>query len=791
MKNRQVEVLAPAGSMECLKAAILNGADAVYLGGDMFGARAYAGNFNKEELCEAIAYAHLLGKKIFLTINTLVKEKELGELVGFLMPYYEKGLDAVIIQDLGVLRTVRKHFPDLEIHASTQMTITDIYGARFAKKMGAKRVVPARELSLKEIQAIKEDTGLDMECFVHGALCYCYSGQCFMSSLLGGRSGNRGRCAGTCRLPFTLKGQKGSKNAYPLSLRDLCTIKDLPQILDHGVDSLKIEGRMKGPRYVGEVTRIYRKYVDLYLSGQPYYIEEKDQKILLELFNRGNFTDGYYKQYHGKQMMSMERPDHQGMFVGKIKKINKGTLTFVAKEDLHKGDILEIRISGAQKIELTSPGNWKKGSSVTLNGQKMKKLSVGMSIMRMKNEKLVEQIDQHLKEKKKEILKGKVILLEGKCAKLVVNNDKISAQAEGPIIEKAQNRGADEEQINKQLRKTGETHYQFDQLEIVMDSNVFVPGSVLKKLRREAFLALDQKKIHQYERQYHFAERTQEVMKLKKTAKKCPKLVVSMEDLKYLNLAVENLEIEDVYLAFSELLKESKPESIMKKIADSGKNGYIMLPQIARQKQIQAMEAYQDLLGNKYVKGLLVRNLSELEWLIEHQIEKEFILDYMLYAYNKEAIKEYQQFLKGPFRITYPEELNRKEMEDLDLHDGELWLYGYLPLMVSAQCVKNNLCGCDQKEGWMTLTDRYQKEFFVHNRCGDCINEIYNGQPIWIGNEEDFMDDLKPGSYRIHFTKETLQEAQDILKAAQEVQKGKKSSLACEFTKGHLKRGVL
>lgn len=272
MKNRQVEVLAPAGSMECLKAAILNGADAVYLGGDMFGARAYAGNFNKEELCEAIAYAHLFGKKIFLTINTLVKEKELGELVDFLMPYYEKGLDAVIIQDLGVLRTVRKHFPDLEIHASTQMTITDVYGARFAKKMGAKRVVPARELSLKEIRAIKEDTGLDMECFVHGALCYCYSGQCFMSSLLGGRSGNRGRCAGTCRLPFTLKGQKRSKNAYPLSLRDLCTIKDLPQILDHGVDSLKIEGRMKGPRYVGEVTRIYRKYVDLYLSGQPYYL---------------------------------------------------------------------------------------------------------------------------------------------------------------------------------------------------------------------------------------------------------------------------------------------------------------------------------------------------------------------------------------------------------------------------------------------------------------------------------------------------------------------------------------
>ena len=249
-KNRPIEVLAPAGSMECLKAAILNGADAVYLGGEMFGARAYAGNFNKEELLEAIDYVHLYGKKLFLTVNTLMKEEELPLLPGFLKPFYEQGLDAVIVQDLGAVSVIRKYFPKLEIHASTQMTITGVHGARIAKKMGAKRVVPARELSLKEIQEIKDDTGLDMECFVHGALCYCYSGQCFMSSMLGGRSGNRGRCAGTCRLPFYLDGTKNTKNAYPLSLKDLCTIEHLPEILDHGVDSLKIEGRMKGPRYV-------------------------------------------------------------------------------------------------------------------------------------------------------------------------------------------------------------------------------------------------------------------------------------------------------------------------------------------------------------------------------------------------------------------------------------------------------------------------------------------------------------------------------------------------------------
>ena len=352
-KNRPIEVLAPAGSMECLKAAILNGADAVYLGGEMFGARAYAGNFNKEELLEAIDYVHLYGKKLFLTVNTLMKEEELPLLPGFLKPFYEQGLDAVIVQDLGAVSVIRKHFPKLEIHASTQMTITGVHGARIAKKMGAKRVVPARELSLEEIQEIKDDTGLDMECFVHGALCYCYSGQCFMSSMLGGRSGNRGRCAGTCRLPFYLDGTKNTKNAYPLSLKDLCTIEHLPEILDHGVDSLKIEGRMKGPRYVGEVTRIYRKYVDLYLSEKPYKVESEDMKILMEVFNRGGFTGGYYKEYHGKDMMSMKRPDHQGLYVGKISKLMKGKISFTAQEDIHKGDALQIRINSEEKVELT------------------------------------------------------------------------------------------------------------------------------------------------------------------------------------------------------------------------------------------------------------------------------------------------------------------------------------------------------------------------------------------------------------------------------------------------------
>ncbi len=788
--KRQIEVLAPAGSMDCLKAAILNGADAVYLGGDMFGARAYAGNFHQQELCEAIDYAHLFGVKIFLTINTLVKEKERNALVDFLKPYYEQGLDAVIIQDLGVLAMVREHFPDLEIHASTQMTITGVHGARMAKKMGAKRIVPARELSLEEIKEIKEDTGLDMECFVHGALCYCYSGQCFMSSMLGGRSGNRGRCAGTCRLPFSLKGQKNNKNPYALSLKDLCTIEQLPEILDHGVDSLKIEGRMKGARYVGEVTRIYRKYVDLYLSGKSYQVEENDKKILMELFNRGGFTDGYYNQYHGKEMMSMKRPNHQGIFVGKIKTIKKGTFSFTAKEDIQKGDVLEISISASEKVELTSPSVWKAGSLAVLNGQKMKKLHPGMDIYRTKNQALMERIDEHFKQKMKENLKGKITLRVGECAKLWIDNGKKSVLAKGAVIEKAQKQSADREQIRKQLSRTGETHYQFQDIKVEMDENIFVPGSVLKKLRREAFDALDQKKVERYRRTYQKPVYQKEIKQSPKPQEEI-ELTVSLENIKLLPNVLKVSEVQNIYISWMDVKQQEHPKDMLDKIKKTGKQCYLMLPQIARKRQIQEMQEQKNFLFSEQLDGFVVRNLEEFFWLIQENCKKELVLDYMMYQYNKRAVQEYIKMYNGRIRMTYSVECNRQELADLELTDADLLFYGYLPLMVSAQCVKNNLKGCNQKEEWLTLTDRYQKEFFVKTCCSDCINEIYNGQPVWLGKEADFRNDLHPKAYRFHFTKETPEEADRILKAAKELWKGKNIAPVKDFTKGHMNRGIL
>ena len=295
-KNRKVEVLAPCGSFEALEAAIFSGADAVYLGGDKFGARAYASNFNQEELIRALNFVHLHGKKLYLTVNTLLKESETREIYEYLRKPYEHGLDAVIVQDFGVASYVKKHFPDMDLHISTQATVTGVSSAMLVKSLGASRIVPARELSFEEIRAIKDATGLEIEVFVHGALCYCYSGQCLLSSMIGGRSGNRGRCAQPCRLPYQAFDEKGmisnEKESYLLSPKDLYGLENLEKLILAGADSLKIEGRMKKPEYVALVTSKYRKYVDQFEKMGKIQVSDEDKQELMDIYNRGGFTDG-------------------------------------------------------------------------------------------------------------------------------------------------------------------------------------------------------------------------------------------------------------------------------------------------------------------------------------------------------------------------------------------------------------------------------------------------------------------------------------------------------------------
>ena len=313
--TEKVELLAPAGNYESFLGAIHAGADAVYLGGEKFGARAFADNFTTEKLCQAIRYAHLWEKKIYLTVNTLVKENEFSEIYDYLKPFYEEGLDGVIVQDIGVFEYIKEQFPDMELHVSTQMTITGRYGAKLLKEMGAKRIVPARELSLTEIIKLKEETGLELETFIHGAMCYCYSGQCLFSSIVGGRSGNRGKCAQPCRLPYQVfenDKELTKGECYPLSLKDMCTIQNIPEFIEAGIHSFKIEGRMKKPEYVAGVTAIYRKYIDLYYqkSKNSYQVSTQDMQKLSSLYIRSEIQDGYYHKHNGKDMVTLTKPGY-------------------------------------------------------------------------------------------------------------------------------------------------------------------------------------------------------------------------------------------------------------------------------------------------------------------------------------------------------------------------------------------------------------------------------------------------------------------------------------------------
>lgn len=415
------ELLAPAGDFLCLEAAINAGADAIYLAGKEFGARASAKNFSTEELIDGIELAHIHGKRIYLTLNTLIKEREWEKLEAFLRPLYSKGLDGVIIQDFGLIDFLKENFSRLEIHASTQMTVTGVYGAKLLKDKGICRIVPARELLLDEIRTIKEEADIEVETFIHGAMCYCYSGQCLFSSYLGGRSGNRGRCAQPCRLPYTVSYENKyimkEEVKYPISLKDMCTVTCIDKLIEAGIDSFKIEGRLKSPEYVAGVTSIYRKYIDMYLEEGKIKVSKKDIDMLAGLYMRSERSEGYYFMHNGDEMITKLSPSYAGQEQNVVDNIN----------DLYVKPVEKIKVYGVATLVVGEP------SSIIL-----------------------------------------------KYGDKVIN-------AEGDAVLQAQNRPLTEDDVKKQLMKTGESLFEFERLEVQMDDNCFMPVKCLNELRRNAF----------------------------------------------------------------------------------------------------------------------------------------------------------------------------------------------------------------------------------------------------------------------------------------------------------------
>jgi len=825
------EILAPAGSMAALKAAFTAGADAVYMGGSSFGARAFADNPDREEMVEAIRYAHLRGKRLYLTVNTLIKEQEFSSLYDFLAPYYEAGVDAAIVQDVGALHFLAKEFPGLSLHASTQMTLTSHEGVKVFEGYPVTRLVPARELSLTEITDICKKSGKEVEIFVHGALCYCYSGQCLMSSMIGGRSGNRGRCAQPCRMEYESE-DAGKK--YWLSPKDLCGLALLPDLIRTGAASFKIEGRMKRPEYAAAVAAAYRKYTDLYFSlgeaGYQRYLREhpnlleEEVRRLADVYNRGGFTAGCFTMHNGKGLMSVHRPGHFGVPVGEVVAGGKGEAVIRLTKPVQPQDVLELRRETEKRsgepgyYEYTLGSGAKAGD--TIKARLLAKLvsKPGDTVYRMKNAVLLNELEEaYVKKELRVPVTGAFYAKAGEVCTLTVSaegesillpvpfpeqkKELVTVCKEGFVCEKAGKLPATVEAVEKQLRKTGQEEFYFTELAVLLADDVFLPNGLLNELRRNALSALTeaiqerflrsgvQKRPEQASDVRN--EKSRETVNTNEPFVDC---VVSTKE--QADTVAKEPNVRRIYLDLCGRASATVCD-VAKKLKQSGKEVWFCFPRICRKDTLERFREEFTLLRDSF-DGFLVRNYETLSFVTEHEEhwKSKCVLDYNMYVMNREAIAFYEKLFgttEGVF--TAPVELSAKELSGLSVKDMTLVVYGQLPLMVSAHCVKKTMGLCRNKKGTPSsdtaepyyLTDRVGKRLPMVQNCKECYNLIYNPECLSLLTGGDEVKKLHPMAVRLDFTFEQENEVKRILNSAMGAGK---PVTGTGYTGGHLKRGV-
>lgn len=742
---KKVELLAPAGNYESLIGALNAGADAVYLGGEKFGARAFAENFTTDQLVEGIQYAHLLGKKIFLTINTLVKEKEFGELYGYILPFYEAGLDAVIVQDLGVFEYVKTVFPDMELHVSTQMTVTGVYGAKLLADMGADRIVPARELSLEEIKDIKKESGLDIETFVHGAMCYCYSGQCLFSSFLGGRSGNRGKCAQPCRLPYTVSDAgKQSKPFYPLSLKDMCTIEQLPKLLEAGIDSFKIEGRMKKPEYVAGVTAIYRKYIDMYYDNPAAYkVSRKDLDILRTLYIRSEILDGYYFRHNGKEMITLDSPSYSGS--------DEEVLAQIREQFLHSKTKCPISMEAGFELEKEARIRVTcHGKEVTVYGEKVAP-AMKAPVTRENIEKgLLALGDTPYECNSFSLTMDENIFYPLKAIK-DLRREAINAITRLLCMcRTVSDRQGNAEQIRQKLMWKDKQ----EKNDIRKHDKGDVRVLCFDKSHLDAYLESELEASH---------------------------LIVESR------IADAVGDFRDYWMKYqANLVRRNK--SVPKLL--------VALPYILRKRDYSWLETL--LHKTEIADGMLVRNLETYGFLKTKSYQKAIYTDAGFYIWNKETADMFGH-LDG---LCLPLELSGKEKEILAENgsDFEQIVYGHMPMMITANCIAKTAGEClksrgkqeDTKAGCFMLIDRMKKKLPVWTDCNHCYNVIYNSVVLSLHEK------VKKGMQtpmRLHFTVESQVRCREVMDYYAMILKDYTLSGVdlpfADYTTGHEKKGAL
>lgn len=770
----EIELLAPVGSFDALKAAVQNGANAVYLGGKDFSARASANNFDREELIEAVKYAHIRDVRVFVTTNTLIKQDEIEDFVEYAKFLYDIDVDALIMQDIGVAMLIHGLLPDFELHASTQMVAHSLEDVQYLESVGFKRVVLARELTVDEIKYICDNTNVDIEIFVHGALCVCYSGGCLMSSMIGNRSGNRGRCAQPCRQKYTMidisTGEEIHSNGdYLLSTRDLNTIEDVDKIIETGVLSLKIEGRMKKPEYVATVINSYRNAIDEYQATKKVNISTETMEDLYTIFNR-KFTKGLILGEVGEDVMNSNVPNNQGLYVGKVVDYNKKAKRLKIKLEgtLKKGDGINL---GGGTI-----GRIIKGKDIAQIGYKGETIELDFIGEARKNQPVFKTSDTNLidraqktytqdKEFTKSLIDAEITIKLGEYPELKLidkNNNSVSVKGD-KLVEKALKVALGEEKIETQIKKLGNTPYDLDDLKINLDEGVSMPISLINQMRREAIELLDEARIPVKGRAYKDSNIKYSPKKYAKNTNDNSKVRVKINNIEALK-SIINLDVDMIYYEDVNTLEQA-----MAMATANNKKLIYSAPRIVRNKEYRRLEK-----TDEYCKeNVQISALGQVKYYKENSENVSFDVDYYLNPFNSETINHYKK--EGATTVCISQELNIHEIKETTKYTDmeiETVAYGYIPMMLSEYCpmgVVARSCKKDKrcatcKESKYVLRDFKGEEYRISQDLF-CRSTIYNSSANCLINNLDELSDAGINVFRLDFTHENPDLISKITKA--------------------------
>lgn len=750
---KKAELLAPVGKMENAIAAIENGADALFVGGKGFNARQAADNFTEDELEEIVKYATLRGVNVYVTVNILIKENERKALYEYLKYLEEIGVHAIIVQDLGIARMVKRYFPNLRLHASTQMSAHSVEDVRFLQSLGFKRVVLAREMQLAEIKKITETCEIEVEAFVHGALCYSYSGQCLMSSLIGGRSGNRGRCAQPCRMRYSLKGDGKliDEESYLLSLKDICSLEFLPELLATGIHSLKIEGRMKSPEYVASVVGTYRKYLDKVEKGEPYEVAAQDMELIKSIFNRGGFSKGYYYQRGNRKMLTPDSPRHIGIKVGEVTHYHPKTklATIKVTHELHPGDGLEIIRQGKESVGTGITKQVAAGSLLKCSFDKF--IEVGSEVYLTKNHELLKEMKAtYNRPQRKMMIAMKIEGTIGKPVQVTLSCKEHEVSVEGPILQPAANNPVTKEKAEKQLSKLGSTSFVAASLTTNWPEGAYVGISELNDTRREAVSLLEEALLER--KKDKAPERYPDLQAPSNATAGYVAHVTTMEQLETV-LAYK--EITAIYWEW--LYDDERAEQALAYCDRHQVKCYLALPSIMKDKFYHQYKISLEHWQQTSLSGFLIRNMGQFYLLRES--DKHLVVDYNLNVANSECISLWQE--AGAERITVSVEPSAAELSGL-AGNKEKIIYGYLPVMTSSQCVLRGTPSCQKgkkERHYFELEDRKGTAWQIQTECEACIMQIMSFEPLALRKSEM----KEQYTWRFQFTHENREETQQVL----------------------------